>query len=311
MDSWKIIVSKKSGNGRAFRQWPEVKAAFEKRRLPFSESFTEYEGHASELAREAVVEGFRKIVALGGDGTIHEILNGVMAQEQVPPSEVILGIIPVGSGNDWARLYGIPKDSEEAVELLARGETSIQDVVRVDTGSGEESSCRYMMNIGGLGIDSHVCYLFEQEKLKGRRGDLQYLKCLTKAFVKYKCPMFKVYVDDTLFYEGYAISVAMGNGKYCGGGMRQTPDADPTDGLIDVTVIGKISKMQFVTSIKHLFDGTITSLEQVSTAKGRKIQVYASPASFMEVDGELVGYSPVTARIVPAAVKVIISKQRI
>ncbi|MBO4571628.1 MAG: diacylglycerol kinase family lipid kinase [Bacteroidales bacterium] len=310
MDTWKVIVSKKSGNGKAYTQWPEVKAALVDAGLQFSESFTEYVGHASELAVEAIRGGFRKILAVGGDGAIHEILNGVMSQEEVPSSDITLAIVPVGSGNDWARLYDIPKTSVEAVNLLLDGKSILQDVVRVDAVLDGKPSRRYMMNIGGLGIDAHVCWLFEQEKLKGKNGDLQYLKCLTKGFVKYKCPMFKVYTDDALFFEGYALSVALGNGKYCGGGMRQTPDADPSDGLIDLTVISKIPKVQFVTSIKHLYDGSIKELKAASATRCRKVQIYSSPISFMEVDGELIGGSPVTAEVIPAAINVITNLQK-
>ncbi|MBO4768784.1 MAG: diacylglycerol kinase family lipid kinase [Bacteroidales bacterium] len=309
METWKIIISKKSGSGKAFLMWPEVRAAFVEKGLQFSESFTEYEGHATELAREAISAGFRKIVAIGGDGAIHEILNGVMTQEEVPPSEITLAIIPVGSGNDWARLYDIPKDSAEAVDVIARGKTVCQDVVKVESVYDGKPTVRYMMNIGGLGIDSHVCYLFEQAKQKGKNNDIQYLKCLMKGFIKFKCPLFKVYVDDELFFDGDALSVALGNGKYCGGGMRQTPDADPTDGLIDITVIKKISKVQFMSSVKRLYDGSIKSLDAASSTRGKKIQIYSSPVSFVEVDGELVGHSPVTATIVPAAVNVVINNQ--
>ncbi len=307
MDIWKIIISKKSGNGKAFAQWPEVKDALVDKGLQFSESFTEYVGHATELAREAIRGGFRKILAVGGDGTIHEILNGVMTQDEVPSSEITLAIVPVGSGNDWARLYDLPKESAAAVDLLTGGRTLLQDVVKVESVLDGEPSVRYMMNIGGLGIDAHVCYLFELEKQKGKKGDIQYFKCLVKGFAKYKCPLFKIYVDDALFFEGDALSVALGNGKYCGGGMRQTPDALPDDGLIDLTVVEKIPKWRFAACAKHLFDGTIKKLSPVKSTQGRKIQIYASPASFVEVDGELVGNSPVKATIVPAAVKVIVN----
>ena len=169
MDIWKIIISKKSGNGKAFAQWPEVKDALVEKGLQFSESFTEYVGHATELAREAIRGGFRKILAVGGDGTIHEILNGVMTQDEVPSSEITLAIVPVGSGNDWARLYDLPKESAAAVDLLTGGRTLLQDVVKVESVLDGEPSVRYMMNIGGLGIDAHVCYLFELEKQKGKK----------------------------------------------------------------------------------------------------------------------------------------------
>lgn len=305
MEDWKVIISKKSGGGKAFEEWPSIRKMLVSKGFKFSEAFTDHRFHATELAREAVTAGFRKILAVGGDGAIHEILNGVMGQTSVPTTEITMGIIPVGSGNDWSRLYEIPKDHEKAVEALARGKAVLQDVVCVDAMLDGSPSRKYMMNIGGLGFDAQVCHLFDLEKLKGHSGDAQYFKCLMKGFLWYKCPHFKVYVDGELFFEGPAFSVALGNGKYCGGGMRQTPDAVPDDGLIDLTVIKRMSRLNAAFSVRRLLDGSIKKHSAVRSARGTKIQIYASPASFMEVDGEAVGCSPATATIIPSAIKVI------
>lgn len=305
MEDWKVIISKKSGGGKAFDEWPKIKKLLVSKGFRFSEVFTDHRFHAVELAKEAIIDGYRKILAIGGDGAIHEILNGVMDQTEVPSSEITLGIIPVGSGNDWSRLYNIPKDHDKAVEALSRGKAVFQDVVSVDTMLDGSPSRKYMMNIGGLGFDAQVCHLFDLEKLKGHSGDAQYLKCVVKGFMWYKCRYFKVYVDDELFFEGPAFSVALGNGKYCGGGMRQTPDAIPDDGLIDLTVIKRVSKLKVAVSVRRLLDGSLKKLNAVKATRGKKIQIYASPASFMEVDGEPVGCSPATVNIIPSAIKVI------
>ena len=305
MQDWKVIISKKSGGGKAFDEWPAIKKLLTAKGLKFSEAFTEHRFHAEELAREAVLEGYRKILAIGGDGAIHEILNGVMSQSEVPTAEIIFGIIPVGSGNDWSRLYDIPKNHEQAVEALCRGKAVSQDVVAVDSMLDGKPYRRYMMNIGGLALDAHVCHLFDLAKLKGHSGDAQYFKCLMKSFLWYRCQNFRIYVDGERFFEGPAISVALGNGKYCGGGLRQTPDAEPDDGLLDLTVVSRVSRMRFVFSVRRILDGGIKKLKAVKCARGTKIQVYASPASFVEVDGEPVGCSPVTFTVIPSAVNVI------
>lgn len=305
MEDWKVIVSKKSGGGKAFEEWPGIRKLLLSKGFKFSEAFTDHRFHATELAREAIADGYRKILAVGGDGAIHEILNGVMEQSEVPSTDITLGIIPVGSGNDWSRLYDIPKEHDKAVEAVARGKAVMQDVVCVDTMLDGSPSKKYMMNIGGLGFDAQVCHLFDLEKLKGHSGDAQYLKCLMKGFLWYKCPHFQVYVDGEPFFEGPAFSVAIGNGKYCGGGMRQTPDAVPDDGLIDLTVIKRMSRLKAAFSVRRLLDGSIKKHSSVLAARGRKIQIYASPASFMEVDGEAVGCSPATVTIIPSAIKVI------
>ena len=305
--AWRVIVSSRSGGGKARRDWPEIAKMLKARSIEFSEKITDHAYHAIELAREAVLEGFRKLLVLGGDGAIHEVLNGLYSQEEVSPSEVTLGLIPVGSGNDWSRLHKIPSDYEAAVDLIADAErhTRVQDVARVDTLMDGKPYCRHMMNIGGLGFDSEVCHRFDLAKERGHAGDRQYLKSLLSGFLSYKCLKFRVSVDGQEFYRGPAFSVAMGIGKYCGGGMMQTPEAIPDDGLIDVTVVGKVSKLQFLHKVPSLFRGDIFKNKEVVHTRGRQVDISAAPYSYMEVDGEPVGITPVHVAVIPAGVKVV------
>lgn len=305
--AWRVIVSSRSGGGKARRDWPEIAKMLKARSIEFSEKITDHAYHAIELAREAVLEGFRKLLVLGGDGAIHEVLNGLYSQEEVSPSEVTLGLIPVGSGNDWSRLHKIPSDYEAAVDLIADAErhTRVQDVARVDTLMDGKPYCRHMMNIGGLGFDSEVCHRFDLAKERGHASDRQYLKSLLSGFLSYKCLKFRVSVDGQEFYRGPAFSVALGIGKYCGGGMMQTPEAIPDDGLIDVTVVGKVSKLQFLHKVPSLFRGDIFKNKEVIHTRGRQVDISAAPYSYMEVDGEPVGITPVHVAVIPAGVKVV------
>ena len=307
MKDWKVIVSKLSGGGKAGQAWARVSELLTAKGVTYSESFTEYKYHAIELTKEALKEGYRKILTLGGDGAIHEILNGVMTQSEVPTQEVTIAMIPVGSGNDWPRYHRIPlKDLDAAVEVIVRGKEMLQDVVKVETINNGNPYTRYMVNIGGLGFDAQVCHLFEAAKKKGKSGDAQYYKCLMQGFLWYKCPHFSVKVDGELFYEGPAFSVALGNGRYCGGGMMETPQAVIDDGLLDVTVVKKLWKGKFLFSVKRLFKGTILEMKEAIAARAKNIiEIDAAPASFMEVDGEPVGCSPAKCTIIPAAVKVV------
>jgi len=308
MKDWKVIISSKSGGGKAAQIWSKVAESLVKKGVSFSEAFTEYQSHAVEIAKQALKEGYRKILAVGGDGAIHEILNGIMQQQEVPSSDITLAIVPVGSGNDWARFHKIPSDVSKAAEVIANGKTCTQDIVKVESIKGGNPRTGYMLNIGGLGFDAQVCHLFEEAKKKGKCGDSQYLKCLIKGFLWYKCPFFKIKVDDKPFFEGKALSVAIGNGKYCGGGMMQTPAAIIDDGLIDITVIKQLWKPKFIFEVKRLYDGTIYDLKETLAAKGRKIVLESSPASFVEADGESVGTTPVTLSIIPGALKVITNR---
>lgn len=307
MKDWKVIISKLSGGGKAGQAWARVSQLLKERGVAFSEAFTEYQSHAIELTKEALRAGYRKILTLGGDGAIHEILNGVMTQTEVPSQEVTIAMIPVGSGNDWPRYHQIPlNDIDKAVDVIVADKEMVQDVVKVETINNGNPYTRYMVNIGGLGFDAQVCHLFEASKKKGRSGDAQYYKCLMQGFLWYKCPNFTVKVDGEPFYEGPAFSVALGNGRYCGGGMMETPKAVIDDGLLDLTVVKKLWKGKFLFATKRLFNGTVLDMKEVLHTRAKNtIEIEATPASFMEVDGEPVGCSPAKCTLIPAAVKVV------
>ena len=305
--AWKVIVSSRSGGGKARHDWPEIANLLKAKSIEFIASITDHAYHAIELAREAVLSGFRKLLVVGGDGAVHEVRNGLYSQSEVSPSEVAVGLIPVGSGNDWSRLHRIPADYGRAVDLIAEADvrTRLQDVACVHTLMDGKPYCRYMMNIGGLGFDSDVCRRFDIAKEHGHAGDRQYLKSLLSGFLAYRPLRFRVVVDGEEFYHGTAFSVALGIGQYCGGGMRQTPDAVPDDGLINVTVVGKLSKWKFLSKVPSLFKGDIYRHKEVRHTTGRRVEISAAPYSYMEVDGEPVGITPVRIEVIPAGVQVV------
>lgn len=305
--AWKVIVSSRSGGGKARHDWPEIANLLKAKSIEFIASITDHAYHAIELAREAVLSGFRKLLVVGGDGAVHEVLNGLYSQTEVSPSEVTVGLIPVGSGNDWSRLHRIPADYGRAVDLIAEADvrTRLQDVACVHTLMDGKPYCRYMMNIGGLGFDSDVCRRFDIAKEHGHAGDRQYLKSLLSGFLAYRPLRFRVVVDGEEFYHGTAFSVALGIGQYCGGGMRQTPDAVPDDGLINVTVVGKLSKWKFLSKVPSLFKGDIYRHKEVRHTTGWRVEISAAPYSYMEVDGEPVGITPVRIEVIPAGVQVV------
>ena len=307
LSAWRVIVSSRSGGGKAASVWPEIANLLKTKGVEFSAQVTDHAYHAIELAREAVLEGYRKLLVVGGDGAMHEVLNGLYSQDAVRPSEVTLGLIPVGSGNDWSRLHRIPADYAEAADLIADADahTRPQDVGCVHTLMDGKPYCRYMINIGGLGFDAVVCHRFDMAKAQGHSGDKQYLRSLISGFFSYKPLTFRVDVDDVEFYRGPAVSVALGIGKYCGGGMMQTPEAVPDDGLIDLTVVGKISKWNFLSKVPSLFKGNIFKYKEVMHTRGRRIGIWATPYSFMEVDGEPIGITPVQIEVIPAGVQVV------
>lgn len=294
-----------SGCGKAGKDWNKIEELLKEKNIEYNVSFTDHKFHAIELATNAVLEGYRKIIAVGGDGAIHEIVNGVFAQKEVSTQDITLAIIPVGSGNDWARLHHIPFNYGEAVAVIANNNSMYQDVAYVKSVMEGNPYSRYMINIGGLGFDAQVCKNFDELKERGKVKEGQYYKCVVQGFWGYSKKRFKIVADDELFYEGDLFSVSMGIGKYSGGGMRQTPNALCDDGLIDVTLIKAIPKLSMLLHVRRLLNGTIYKIPAVLHTTAKKLRIEACPPSNVEVDGESVGLSPIDVEVLPKAVKVI------
>jgi len=157
-DSWIVIVNPKAGSGRGLKDWPIISNQMYNSNLKFTCLFTEHKYHAIELTVKAINDGFRNIVAIGGDGTIHEVVNGIFIQKAVPTTEICLAVIPAGTGNDWIRMFGISKTYSEAVQSLVEKRTVLQDVGKVSYYETSVQHTRYMANVAGLGYDAVVIW---------------------------------------------------------------------------------------------------------------------------------------------------------
>ena len=302
-----FIVNPKAGNGLGVKDWPIISQKLTEQGFKFKQFITESKYHAIELAKSAVAEGFRTIISVGGDGTLHEIVNGILLQNVVPATDVTIGVIPVGSGNDWGRSYNYPKGYDAVIELIKRGVTKIQDVAKVTYLNGKETLSRYMMNIGGVGFDAAVCREFEKLKAKGLGGKRLYIRGLLTAFFGNNTTSYKIIADDKLFFEGKVFSLALGIGKYSGGGMLQTPDALMDDGFVDLTVIKKTPKLNVIRHLPKVFSGKLYDVKSViSHTKFQKVEIISQPDNIVEVDGEVLCTTPLTIEVIPQAIKVLV-----
>ncbi|MDY3979591.1 MAG: diacylglycerol kinase family lipid kinase [Tidjanibacter sp.] len=310
-ERWLAIVNLLSGSGKCSRDWAEIAKILTDSGIEFDSVVTEHCRHAIELARNAVESGYRRIISVGGDGTAHEIANGILSQTVVEPSEVTLGVISVGTGNDWTRMYGIQNDYRSCVEVLREGHTMLQDVgVATFRNRAGESESRYFINISGVGMDAAVNLSVCQMKDKGRNGKLSYMSCLAKSVFSYHSTKMKITVDGkSLTSAPKVMSATVGIGQYNGGGMRQVPNAKTDDGLYDLTVIDAMSPLKIATSMKNLYDGTIYSLRKVNRHVGCNIEIESTPAIEMEVDGEPLGTTPVSYRLIDRALRISVPKE--
>ena len=273
--------------------------------------FTGGTDNAIAISQKAAAMGYRKFMAVGGDGTVHDVLNGIAAfvfssgQADVTVADFTLGVLPVGSGNDWVKSTGVPIDVRKAVDTIAAARTSKQDVVKVQAGS----SVSYMVNVGGVGLDARVCEIVNRKKEQGRRGKKLYVTALLYC-IRHRVPVrAKVIADGEIVFDGRYLSMSFGVGKYSGGGMRQTPLAVLGDGLLDVTVIPDIPLWKIAKEVPKLFTGTFHTVDVLTQARCRVVEVLPyvqADAEPVEVDGEVVGRAPVRMTVLPDQINVLV-----
>ena len=316
MKQWIIIVNVYAASKKAGLLWRRAERLLKERGIAYQCRFTGTDGNACELARKASEQGFRNIVAVGGDGTVHDVLNGIMhyvddattAGADVSLDEFTLAVLPMGSGNDWIRSTGVPRSIRGAVSMLESESFIRQDIVRASIldPDGSAKSVTYMVNIGGAGIDADVCRVVNVNKKLGYKGKILYVIGLIRCLRKRVPVSVKVLCDGNLIYDGNIFSIAFGIGKYSGGGMRQTSDAVLDDGLLDVTVIPDIPVGVIATKAHKLFTGSFTKVRELFVGRGRSVEIVPeSVRPYVEVDGEVVGHAPVRFDVLPSQINVL------
>jgi YegS/Rv2252/BmrU family lipid kinase len=304
-----VIVNPKAGRGHGLRDWPVISNRLNFSGVDFTCVFTEKKFHAVELTVKAVNDGFRKIVVVGGDGTVNEVVNGLFIQKQAPAHEVTLSVIPVGTGNDWVRMLGIPRTYSDAVHSICREQTILQDVVKITFEEARVKQTRYMANVSGIGFDAMANRSFNRLKEAGRTGTWLYLSSVLLTLFRYRSKHFVAKVDGKDFFDGRLFSGAIGVGKYNGGGMLQMPAAVVDDGLMDVTLIRKMNLYRFFTNVQRLYNGTIYNFYKVKATQGKNVFITSYPQSPIEIDGEACGYSPFTFELVPKSIRVVVGEK--
>ena len=305
---WFVVVNPISGSGKGLDDFPLISKLLRDNGIKCEAVFTEHKCHATELTVSAINSGYRHIIVVGGDGTLHEVVNGLFIQKSVEPSDVTIAVIAVGTGNDWIRMFGIPTRYSEAIRAIKEGYTFLQDVAAVEYEEARYRQVRYTANVAGVGFDAAVIERLQHMRASGCKGKSTYLRALVRTFFRYKPTGVKVWVDDRLIYNNLLLSMAIGVGKYNGGGIQQLPEAVADDGLLDLTIIRPLHWWNIIFRLKRLFNGNIYTIGHVLHAKGRNIRIESSPEIQLEVDGELYGHSPIEVRNVHRDVRVIVNR---
>lgn len=305
---WLAIVNPNSGNQKIGKDWKKIGDILQKEKINFEAVFTERKGHALEISAKYIREGWKNIIIAGGDGTFNEVVNGIFRQDRFPTQDITIGLILAGTGNDWGRMYGIPADYTQAIRIIKKGRTFLQDAGVVSYYQENKEQVRYFANMAGIGYDALVAHKTNKLKERGRSGTILYLFNLVTGLFEFKHKNIEVLIDDNLVFNDNVFSMSIGICSYNGGGMKQLPNAIPDDGLLDVTLIKETRKMEVVRNIKRLYDGSFVSLPMIEVFTGKTVTVKTMQGHsvYLEADGESLGHSPMQFGIVPKSLCLII-----
>jgi YegS/Rv2252/BmrU family lipid kinase len=308
-EDWVAVLNPASGGGRALRGRAAIDACLRDAGVAYTLALSEYPGHTIQLAAEFARKGFSRFVAIGGDGTLNEIVTGLYGDAADAAAggraPFTLALLPVGRGNDWARTHAIPARWAEAAALLRGGRLVAHDVGLIDLIRDGRASRRCFINVAGVGFDAYVV-----EKTRSTRlGPLTYLAGLLRGFAGYKAPRMRILAqgEDS---EAALFVVFAALGRYCGGGMHVAPQARTDDGLLDVTLIGQMGKLELLANLRRLFDGSILEYRRVRSLRVPRLEVRCAEPVGVQADGEWIGEAPVIFSVLPRALQVVVPTDR-
>jgi len=298
----KVIVNPTAGANSTHRKWPDIHRLLKRLGFSFEHEYTEGVGHAIELARDAVVQGYRYLVAVGGDGTVNEVANGILSSEEA--GDMALGIISTGTGSDFVRSAGISRQYPGACSSLTGQQKLRIDVGLVEYISNGEPMRRFFINAAGIGFDAAAVETTERMP-KNIGGTIPYLAGLLRTLVGYNNKQITLGVGDSI-EQKRVLSVTVSNGNFFGGGMHIAPEASLNDRLLDLVVIGDIGKFDLLKSLPMVYKGTHGDHPKVSMEKTTEITVESEERIPVQADGEVIGEGPATFRLVPAALDIVV-----
>lgn len=304
------IVNPRAGGGRGARRWPAFEAAIRARLGAVETLWTERPNHATELARQAVAGGAELVIAVGGDGSVNEVVNGLFQDGRPLREDVRLGYVPFGTGGDLQRSLRLPTEPGLVAEALAAGHVWRMDLAMARlTGHDGRPVERYFVNLLSFGMGGDVSIHAKQNFLTRWGGQAAFLYATFAVFLGYRGKRVRLRLDDEAqARECFITNIAVGNGRYHGGGMYPCPGADLDDGLLEVTVIGYLSMWELIRDIRMLYSGKVYEHPKVERFAARRLGAESDEVTRMEVDGEALGRLPLDVSVLPGALRLAVPK---
>jgi len=302
------IVNPHSAGGSTAKLWPEIKRALESAIGEFSAVFTTAPNEAPQLCRQALMDGAKLIISVGGDGTANEVVNGFFKGKEPVNPDAELAVISMGTGSDLIKTLGIPKPFAEAAKVIATGGTKTVDVGYMGFIDHEGNEVtRHFINIASFGVGGEVDERVNRSK-KRLGGFLSFLLASVVSLITYKHKPVEITLDDETTIERRILLCAVANGRFFGGGMMAAPNAEMDDGLFDVIVIGESPKWKMFLKMPKIYSGRHLENPEVEVYRAKKVVAKSSERVLLDVDGEQPGRLDAWFEIMPQALRIRVPK---
>ena len=305
---WAIIINPRSGKRSFKQQCDYLFSTLKQSGISFESHLTAYAGHAIALARELAEKGCLNFLVVGGDGTLNEAVNGIFGSD-TDKSAYKIAVIPRGTGNDWGRFWGLTRDYKQSINTFLQGNVRHIDIGKIECVSAPNPNTRFFINALGLGLDAKVVAITHRlRKIFGNQSFL-YTVSLLMAVFSYRSRNIIVSSGNEHF-EDKVLTMSIGNGCYTGGGLRQTPDAVPYDGLLDVMIAKQPTVWNVFTALRCLFNGSLLKHPIIRSFQTQTMEILCEENILLETDGIIVdGDSPYHVSIIPHAIQMVVPER--
>ena len=291
-----LIANPNAGRGAVSKALPRVESVLRNKNLAYRIVRTTHRGHATEAARQALSDGERYLVAVGGDGTVHEVVNGMVSGGGPVAADAVLGVVAAGSGCDFVRSFGLPPDAAQAAERLAGDRVRTIDVGTVTCADGDT---RCFVNIAEAGLGAAV--VARAANLGKILGGARYAAGFWLTLPRFRPAAVRLDADGQ-YYAWRAFNVVVANCRFYGGGMQISPNSDPGDSLLDILVMTGPKSDSF-TTLPKVYKGAHLPHRNIAELRAARLTIEAEPGFPVEADGELLGMTPASFGIIPGAIR--------
>jgi YegS/Rv2252/BmrU family lipid kinase len=299
-EPWLVIFNPAAGNARRREQLVAIERALRATGMSIESAATAGPRDGERIARDAVIGGRRRLLIAGGDGSAHDVVNGVMSTGPELARSVMLALAPLGTGNDWARTLGLPSDPTRLAAVLARANTVAHDVGVIDFLPRGRKARRWFVNVAGAGYDSYVISRLPAQ-VPSRSS---YLAGVVAGLLRYRPPRFVIGKPERVIDERLWV-IFVANARYCGNAMDVAPHARIDDGRLDIVAVAALHPLRVLARLRKLYDGSLVGDPAVRSFATERLLIEATPVTEVEADGQIVGSTPVEIGIEPGALRVV------